>query len=57
MFLKLEGVLKFGAMGPELAEELARHVATRILVMSGQTEGFFPAPRLHQVDVEFLAGE
>ena len=35
MLLKLGGVLKIGALGPELAAELDGHVATSILVASG----------------------
>ena len=35
MLFKLGGVLKIGALGPELAAELDGHVATSILVASG----------------------
>ena len=57
MLLKLEGLLQIGALGPELAAELEGHVATCIFVASGEPECVFPTPRLHQADVETLAGE
>ena len=37
MLFKLEGVLKIGALGPELAAELEGHVATCIFVASGES--------------------
>ena len=57
MLFKLEGVLKIGAHGPELAAELDGHVTTCIFVASGEPECVFPTPRLDQADVETLAGE
>ena len=41
MLFKLEDVLKMWHMGPELAAELDGHLATRILVTSGEPERVF----------------
>ena len=41
MLFKLEDVLKMWHMGPELAAELDGHLATRILVTSGEPESVF----------------